>query len=95
MDHPDIERIMRLGFPSVEYLEYEREVEEMENKITQYQEEAKLHSIPKYVTSTYCILREYGIAEVGAIEAINSFTLRELDTLVRFVQNYNHYFERR
>ena len=25
MDHPDIERIMRLGYPSVEYLDFERE----------------------------------------------------------------------
>jgi len=32
MDHPDIERIMRLGFPSVEYLEYEKEQEETEEE---------------------------------------------------------------
>ena len=30
--HPDIERTMRLGYPSIEYLEWERRQEEMEEE---------------------------------------------------------------
>lgn len=32
--HPDIERTMRLGYPSIEYLEWEEEMEEEEDEQT-------------------------------------------------------------
>lgn len=40
----------------------------------------------------YIQLRKEGMAEVGAIEALNSFGIKELRAIMRFRRLYSHYF---
>lgn len=42
--------------------------------------------------TTYVTLREQGMAEVGAIEVLNSFAPEQMNTIRNFVRLYMHYF---
>lgn len=40
----------------------------------------------------YAELRSLGMAEVGAVEVLNSFSPEEMRIIVRFEKFYGHYF---